>query len=266
MLCIFDCESVPDVNLLKEVHGYLGNEEEVCKLAFEEQKRNTNSTFLPLIFHKIVSISALICDEFGSFIKIGNYGQKFQNRDEKLIIKEFLDYLNKNNPKLVSFNGRAFDLPLIMLRAMQYNLSALAYFEIDNKDLNKSKWDNYRQRYSENFHIDLSDSISSFGLARNIRLDLVCKMLRLPGKFDIHGDDVWRLFYCENNLNRIDTYCQSDVLNTYWLFLKYSLLQAQITIDDYKKLLNLLFDKIPQDREYSEIFKKTIKIEIANLG
>lgn len=266
MLCVFDCESVPDVSLLKEIYGYTGNNEEICKIAFEEQEKKTNSSFLPLPFHKIISISALICDEFGSFIKVGNYGQKCENRNEELIIKEFLNYINKNNPRLVSFNGRAFDLPLIMLRAMKYNLHASAYFEIDNKDLNKSKWDNYRQRYSENFHIDLLDSISSFGAARNMKLDLICKMLKLPGKFDIKGDDVWKLFYCENDIETIDSYCQSDVLNTYWLFLKYNLLQNQITSNDYKKLLNIFFDKIPHDKAYSDIFKEYIQKEVIKLG
>lgn len=265
MICIFDCESVPDVNLLKEIYGYDGNEEEVCKIAFKEQEKITNSTFLPLVFHKIVSISGLICDEFGNFIKIGNYGQKYQDRNELIIIKEFLNYINKNNPKLISFNGRTFDLPLIMLRAMQYNLNASAYFEIDNHIVNKSKWDNYRQRYSENFHIDLLDSISSFGLAKNIRLNLICKMLGIPGKFDVNGNDVWELFYINKDLNKIDDYCQSDVLNTYWLFLKYNILQGKIDIKNYKSLLNTFFDKIPNNKNYSEVFKKAIIKEINKL-
>lgn len=259
MLCVFDCESVPDVELLRDVYGYSGDDMEVCNEAFEAQMQNTQSSFLPLPFHKIITISALICDDFGRFIKLGNYAKDSKNEGE--IISEFINYLNKNNPKLVSFNGRGFDLPLIMLRAMKYDLSAEAYFESDNAAFNKNKWDNYRARYSENFHIDLLDSLSSFGVARNMRLDVVCKMLKIPGKFDTSGDDVFRLFY-EGEYKKIDEYCQSDVINTYWLFLKYQLLQGRISLEDYHSLLGIFLDKLPKDKSYSKVFELALREHI----
>lgn len=261
MLCVFDCESVPDVELLRKVYEYKGSDIEVCNIAFEEQAKIATSSFLPLPFHKIISISALICDDYGGFIKIGNYAQNAKPIDEEQILSEFLKYLNKNNPKLVSFNGRGFDLPLIMLRAMKYSLDASAYFEQDNVSINKNKWDNYRSRYSENFHIDLLDSLSSFGIARNMRLDVVCQMLNLPGKFDTDGSEVHNLYYA-GDLQKIDDYCQSDVLNTYWLYLKYQILQGKITIEEYKNLLQRFHDKIPKGKDYSEIFKKYLKAEL----
>lgn len=256
MLCVFDCESVPDVELLRDVYEYSGSDMEVCILAFEEQAKNTQSNFLPLPFHRIITISALICDDYGNFIRIGNYAKDSKNESE--ILSEFIKYLNDKNPKLVSFNGRNFDLPLIMLRAMKYNLSAEAYFESENPMFNKNKWDNYRARYSENFHIDLLDVLSSFGLARGMKLDIVCKMLGIPGKFDTSGDDVFRLFY-EGEYKKIDEYCQSDVLNTYWLYLKYQLLGGKITLNEYNSLLNVFLDKLPKDRSYSDVFEQALK-------
>ena len=175
-----------------------------------------------------------------------------------------MSHFNKSNPKLVSFNGRNFDIPLIMLRAMKYNLNANAYFETENIKQNKTKWENYRSRYSENFHIDLLDCLSSFGAARGIRLDVICKMANIPGKFDTSGDDVFRLYY-EGSMQKIDEYCQSDVLNTYWLFLKYLLLQDKIGLEEYKALLDVFFDKIPKDKNYTDIFKKYIKKELDRL-
>lgn len=261
MLCVFDCESVPDVELLREIYNYKGSDIEVCNEAFSVQEEKTSSAFLPLPFHKIISISALICDDFGNFVKLGNYAQNQDSKDEEKILSEFINYLNKNNPKLVSFNGRNFDLPLIMLRSMRYNLSALAYFETDNPHLNKNKWENYRARYSESFHIDLLDCLSSFGAARGMRLDVVCKMLKIPGKFDTSGDDVFRLYY-EGEFNKIDEYCQSDVLNTYWLFLKYQILQGKISLKEYGDLLQVFLDKIPDSRDYTDVFKTAIKNEL----
>lgn len=266
MLCVFDCESIPDVKLLREIYGYGGNDMEVCNIAFETQKQISGSEFLPLPFHKIISISALFCDENGSFIKIGNFAQQDSTANEEQILREFLEYMNKYNPKLVSFNGRNFDLPVIMLRAMKYNIPASAYFEQHNISVNKSKWDNYRSRYSESFHIDLLDSLSSFGASRGMKLDMLCKMLNLPGKFDVSGDDVFKLYYEENNLKKINEYCQSDVLNTYWLFLKYKILQGQIMVEEYMHLLGVFLDKIPNDRNYSAVFINVIKKELQSLG
>ncbi|RAX51639.1 hypothetical protein CCY99_08755 [Helicobacter sp. 16-1353] len=320
MLCVFDCESVPDVGLLREVYGYSGSSLEVCERAFLEQKEQSGSEFLPLPFHQIISIAAVICDDYGRFIKVGNYAKGKDSKDsgdsknsadlaessadskdsikyaeskakssldstdskpqdsnlqdsqdstdsiESQILAEFLNHLNKNNPKLVSFNGRGFDLPLINLRSMRYNLSAFAYFESDNPSLNKNKWDNYRARYSENFHIDLLDTLGSFGAVRGMRLDSVCKMLKIPGKFDVSGDDVFALYYGENrSLEKIDEYCQSDVLNTYWLFLKYQLLSGKLILGDYADLLQIFLDKMPSDKSYSEVFKNSLNAELGRL-
>ena len=254
MICVFDCESIPDVELLREVYDYKGSDIDVCEIAFKTQESINGSSFLPLPFHKIISLSAVICDENCNFIKVGNYKEGLSEQE---IISDFLHYFNKHNPKLVSFNGRNFDIPLIMLRAMKYNLNASAYFEIQNPKYNKSKWENYRSRYSENFHIDLLDCLGSFGAVRAMRLDIVCKMANIPGKFDTSGDDVFRLYY-ENKIQQINDYCQSDVLNTYWLFLKYLLLQDKINIEDYANLLNVFFDKIPQNKNYTDICKDYI--------
>ena len=261
MICVFDCESIPDVELLRKIYDYGGNDIEVCEMAFKAQENLNGSSFLPLPFHKIISISAVICDDNCNFIKVGNYKEGLSEQE---IISDFLFYFNKHNPKLVSFNGRAFDIPLIMLRAMKYNLNANAYFEVENTKYNKNKWDNYRSRYSENFHIDLLDCLGFFGAARAMRLDAVCKMANIPGKFDTSGDDVFRLYY-EGEIQKINDYCQSDVLNTYWLFLKYLLLQDKISIEDYASLLNTFFDKIPRDKNYTDIFRDSIMQELDRL-
>ena len=304
MLCVFDCESVPDAELLREVYGYSGDDLAVCEMAFAKQKEVSGSEFLPIAFHKIISISALICDDFGRFVKVGNFGYESNkgessnkstdsresssdsgidsresngqdSRDsndsnanlipnEREIISEFLRYLNKNNPKLVSFNGRNFDLPAIMIRALKHNLSAESYFETDNAKHNKSKWENYRSRYSEHFHTDLLDCLSSYGAVRGLKLDVICKMAGLVGKWDTSGDDVYRLYFA-GEFRKIDEYCQSDVLNTYWLYLKYQLLQGKITLFEYADLLNIFLEKLPKDRDYSEVFSAKLKSQIAEI-
>lgn len=266
MICVFDIESVPDVEFLREQFGYSGDDYEVCLQAFKAQNEASGSDFLPIAYHKIISIASVVCDEYGSFQKVGVFGRKAgvpnEGEIEKVTLEEFLKWFNKNQPKLVSFNGRGFDIPTIMLRAMRYNLQSLAYYEQDNPTFNKNKWENYRQRYSERFHTDLLDSLGHYGSVRGIKLDDVACMCGLPGKYDVSGGDVYEIYYKEKNLAKIDEYCESDVLNTYWVYLKYEILKGNMRIEDYVGILQDWREKIPQNKGYSSIFCDAITKEI----
>lgn len=266
MVCVFDIETIPDVELLREKFGYTGSDLEVCLEAFKEQEEKSGSEFLPIAFHKIISIAAVFCDEYGHFEKVGVFGRKGGNPSDELIeavtLGEFLKWFNKNQPRLISFNGRGFDIPTMMLRAMKYNLESMAYYEQDNPQINKNKWENYRQRYSERFHTDLLDSLGHYGSVRGIRLDDVASLCGLPGKYDVSGDDVYRLYYGEQDLQRIDEYCQSDVLNTYWVYLKYEILKGNLILSDYVGILQDWLSKFPKDKSYSSIFVQKIEQEI----
>ncbi len=257
MICIFDCETIPDITLAKNQFHISGTDLEISNQAFSLQEEKTGSSFLPVPFHQIVAISAVICNDFGTFEKVSS----IEGDDEKEMITNFLRFIDKHNPKLVSFNGRNFDLPMLMIRAMKYNLSCPAFYEKENKTLNKSKWDNYRYRFSDRFHVDLMDHISEFGAVRGLKLDLLCTMMGIPGKFDVSGDQVHNLFY-EDKLVEIKEYCESDVLNTYWLYLKYELLKGNLLLEDYLNNLKTMEEKIPKDKSYTQIFSQGVIMEL----
>ncbi|ASM40016.1 3'-5' exonuclease [Campylobacter sp. RM12327] len=260
MICVFDCETVPDADSLKKVYGYDGDDKEISNLAFLAQKEKTGSEFLPVNFHKVVAISAVLADDFGKFIRVNT----ISGNNEKEKINDFINFINKKNPRLVSFNGRGFDLPMLMIRAMKYNIQAPAYFETNNKEFNKTKWENYRSRYDGVFHLDLLDHISDFRAVSGISLDMLCKTLNLPGKYDTHGDQVTELFY-DDKLDKIYQYCESDTLNTYWLFLKYELLRGNITTQDYANNISIMSEylqKEKQDMSYTAVFKEYINDEL----
>ena len=257
MLCVFDIETIPDSALLRQIYAYEGDDEAVAKRALIDQEEKTGSGFLPLPFHKVVAISAVIADDFGLFKKVSS----IEGDDEKALISAFLGFIDKHNPKLVSFNGRSFDMPLLMLRALKYNLSCPAYFDTDDGALGKNKWEHYRARYSDRFHVDVMDHLGDFGAARGIRLDHACLVAGLPGKYDVHGDQVMELYFA-NELEKIRVYCESDVLNTYWLFLKYEQLKGNLTCKDYQRALELMAAGLPKERDYASVFRSYIDIEL----
>lgn len=283
MICVFDIETVPDIELVRQYYELDSSlsEVEVCQHAFSAQKEKSGSEFLPIYWHRVVSIASVICDEYGKFIKVGNFGKKSAESteaksnadssafahlaDERAILSDFLRFINSKEPRLVSFNGRGFDLPTIMLRAMKYNLSAFGYFESENASKTKNKWENYRARYSEKWHTDLLECLGNFGSVRNLNLDNVCKMLGIVGKYEVSGGDVYSLYYDKKDIEKIDFYCQSDVLNTYWLYLKYAILKDELRLEDYAGILEDFKEKLPKDREYSQAFIANINAELGNI-
>lgn len=262
-ICVFDCETIPDVEALSRVYGFSGDDLDVSLQALNQQKEQTGSEFLPVVFHKVVAISAVLADEYGKFIKVST----LEGENECEILTKFINFINKSSPRLVSFNGKGFDLPLIMLRAMKYNLVANGYFETENRILNKNKWENYRSRYDGRFHLDLLDHITDFGSVRGLKLDYLCSCLGLPGKYDLCGDQVLMLYY-QNELDKINEYCESDTLNTYWLFLKYELLRGNLTLDDYANSLNLMENYLKTNKNfasYTPVFCDFVSKEFARL-
>ncbi len=259
MICIFDCETIPDADLIKKSFDTsLADDYQITQEALKQYEEEKGSSFLPLPYHKVVALSAVIADEFGRFIKVGDFGEG--RDDEESIIRHFFGFIEDKNPKLVSFNGRGFDMPMLLIRAMRYNISFPAWFDQNNPMLNKTKWENYRQRYAEQFHLDLLDSMGSFGAVRNLKLDTLCTMAGIPGKYDVSGDQVLDLYY-DGKLDLIKEYCQSDVLNTYWLYLKYELLRGELTLPDYYSFLQTMRDKLPK-LGYHKPFTEAIEQEL----
>lgn len=263
-ICVFDCETIPNAALLRQVFGYSGDDYSVSLQAFSEQEAKTGNAFLPVCFHQVVSISAVMADQYGKFLRV----KSIDGANEREMITQFLSFIDKYNPRLVSYNGRGFDLPMLMIRAMSYNISVNAYFDTNDRSLNKDKWTNYRSRYDGVFHLDLLDHISDFKAVSGLKLDLLCASLNLPGKYDIHGDQVFELFY-NNKLDKIHEYCRSDTLNTYWLFLKYELLRAKINLDDYANNLAIMKQHLQNEHTefgYTNVFCEYIDRELARIN
>lgn len=250
-ICVFDCESVPDAALIRRFYGFEGDDESVSKMALAAQKDESGNEFLSLPFHRIISICAVICDEFGAFIKVN----KIEGNSEREMIGNFFAFINKYEPRLVSFNGKGFDMPVLVLRALKYNIRANAYL-----DTISDKWNNYKTRYNDQRHCDLFESLGAW---RGVRLDTVCAMAGLPGKYDTHGDEVMSLFYADK-LDKIHEYCESDTLNTYMLFLKYELIKGNLSEEDYLSYLSLMSEYIKahkSERGYVQIFSNACESE-----
>ena len=81
-------------------------------------------------------------------------------------------------------------------------------------------------------HFDVKEALSGHGAAQAAPLDLYAKLVGLPGKEEVVGADVQKL-YAAGDLDRIAAYCMTDVVQTYLLFLRCRLLDGSLGTDGY---------------------------------
>ena len=240
---VFDTETIPDVEgLRKTLHiSENFNDNDVVSIANYHYRQKKGSDFLPLQFQKIIAISCVL--KQGSNFEIWSIGNSESN--EKELLERFFDGLNRFMPILVSWNGSGFDLPVINYRALINQVSGGIY--LDQGEINNDfKYNNYINRYHAR-HLDVMDFLALFGGRANASLNDIAKLCNFPGKLDMDGSDVF-FNYQQGNIDEIRAYCETDVLNTYLIFLRLCLIRDQLTQEEYE----------------SEIEKVKLKISSSN--
>jgi predicted PolB exonuclease-like 3'-5' exonuclease len=236
-LFVFDIETVPDLDAGRrflEMREADDAEVGEALTAYHLEATDGRNAFLRQPFWRVVAISyaqvtveraegdqaALPGQVRYALTRIASGGEV--KSSEKELVEGFFSYIEQAQPRLVSYNGRTFDLPVLKYRAMLHGLTAPRFFDTSNK------WENYTQRYADAWHADLLETLSDYGASARVRLDEVCRVLGLPGKLGPTGEDVAGL-HAEGRVQEIRDYCETDVVNTYLLFLRWELLRGTIS-------------------------------------
>ncbi len=226
---VFDIETVPDVELGRRVHDLDGlSDEDVARAMFAKRREQTGgSDFLAHTMHRIVAISIVLSTS--QQFKVWSLGDTDSGEDE--LIRRFFDGLDRYQPTLVSWNGGGFDLPVLHYRAMRHGVNASRYWDTGDLD-RESRWNNYTNRFHQR-HTDLMDVLSGFQARASAPLDQVAVMLGLPGKLGMSGAAVWPA-YLEGRIDDIRDYCETDVLNTYLVYLRFEVMRGHLDMEDYR--------------------------------
>jgi 3'-5' exonuclease len=125
-------------------------------------------------------------------------------------------------PQIVSWNGRGFDLPVLVSRGLIHGVSAACFWDNgnDNKDF---RYSNYVNRFHER-HVDLMDVLALYG-GRGSPLDDLARLSGFPGKLGMKGNAVWDSFRA-GEIAAIRNYCEADCANTYLLYLRFQLMRC----------------------------------------
>ena len=239
---VFDIETRVDKELVKEVYDPENSLtlEQAYDTARDQilERSGQQSDFFPVPFHIPIAISTLHADEKYRIRSLRCSGaDRFSESD---MISRFWQAF-ESAQTLITFNGRGFDLPVLETRALKHGFSLPRYFATGQGH------NTYRgSRYSDAYHIDLCDFLSNFGAAyRRNSLNVLSKLIGLPGKYTIAGEDVEYLFR-QGRLKEINQYCMTDVLQTFLLFLRVELLRGKLDAGGYKEAVAAARDDLMQ--------------------
>jgi predicted PolB exonuclease-like 3'-5' exonuclease len=227
---VFDIETRVDKDLVKAV--YDPENALTIDQAYDtarDQILETNgqkSDYFPVPYHIPIAISTLQADENYRIQSLGCLGA--DRFSELEIISRFWKIFESARQTFVTFNGRGFDLPVLETRALKFGIPLQRYFECGYRG----------NRYSDALHIDLCDYLSNFGAAfRRNSLDVLAKLIGLPGKYSIEGEDVEYL-YRQGRQKEINQYCVTDVLQTWILFLRVELMRGRLNLSNYRQAID----------------------------
>ena len=239
---VFDIETIPDVEGGRRVYDLGENlsDADVANAMMNLRRQENGTEFLRLHLHRIVAISAV----FRSGDKIAVWTLGDEDAPEKEIIQRFFDIIDRFSPTLVSWNGGGFDLPVLHYRALYQGVQAPRYWETGQQD-NSFKWNNYINRYHDR-HTDLMEVLGMFQQRAYVPLDQMATLLGFPGKMGMSGAKVWDAFQ-EGNIKGIRDYCETDVLNTWLVYLRFLLMKATLSHDGYEMEISLVKEYLERE-------------------
>lgn len=230
---IFDIETIPDVAGLRRLHDLPDDlaDDEVAELAMQQRRAATGNDFLPHYLQRVVTISCVFRDP--AQFKVFSLSEP--ESDEAGIIQRFFDGIERFTPQIVSWNGGGFDLPVLHYRGLLHGVTAPRYWEMgegDARDARDFKWNNYISRYHSR-HLDLMDLLALYQPRANAPLDVLAKLMGFPGKLGMDGSAVWGA-YQAGRITEIRDYCETDVVNTYLVYLRFQRMRGVMLAEEYE--------------------------------
>lgn len=238
---VFDIETIPDVEGGRKVYD-LGDlsDDDAAKAMYTLRRQENGTEFLRLHLHRIVAISGVL--RSGDRIAVWSLGD--ESADEKDILVRFFDILDRYSPTIVSWNGGGFDLPVIHYRSMLHGVQAPRYWDTGQED-NSFKWNNYINRYHER-HTDLMEVLGMYQQRAFVPLDQIATLLGFPGKMGMSGAKVWDAFQ-GGDIKGIRDYCETDVLNTWLVYLRFLLMKGTLSHDGYELEVSMVKDYLKRE-------------------
>ena len=209
-----------DIETVPEKADYDELDDEKKNLWAQKSKYQRKDDFTPAQFYDRAGIWAefgkIICISVGYF-KVKGDGRTFRTTsfygEEPKLLQEFKNLLSTHfsgtKHLLCGHNAKEFDIPYIARRMLIHGIELPYKLNL----FGKKPW--------EVPHLDTME-LWKFGDYKHFTsLKLLANILGIPSpKEDIDGSMVRHVYYEENDLDRIITYCELDVVTTAQVFLR----------------------------------------------
>ena len=116
-------------------------------------------------------------------------------------------------------------------------MQAPRYWEMGEED-QSFRFNNYLGRFHWR-HVDLMDVLSGYQGRGRVGLDRMAQLLGLPGKLGMSGDAVWDAWLA-GRAAEIRNYCETDVINTYLIYLRFELMRGRLTREEHAARMRLV--------------------------
>ncbi|MCJ8211522.1 3'-5' exonuclease [Mucilaginibacter sp. RS28] len=209
-IMVIDIETVPQYSSFDQVSP-------VLQKLWAAKTQYQRKELTPEEFYSNAGIWAefgkIICISVGMYTTNGGFRVKsFAGHDEKELLEKFARMLNTTNPNLIlcGHNAKEFDFPYICRRMLIHGIRLPIQLNLNGK----KPW--------EINHLDTMELWKCGDYKNYTSLALLAAIFDIPTpKDDIDGSMVGYVYWVEQGLDRICTYCQKDVVATAQLLLRF---------------------------------------------
>jgi len=206
-----DIETIPNQNLTDLEYEIIYRK--VLKDDYEKIKNDTSKYFGGHIESKEIIKYASLNQEFNQIVcicvNINDNIFSFSGKNERNILLDFWETFNEFKSfeiKLITFNGKRFDIPIILFRSLKNLIQPSIKFSY--------------KRYDTVYHIDILEILTNFYQNQNfLTMKEYAKILNIENTDNDNGCDVFKLFN-SNNIKDIVNHCISDIDTTKKLYEK----------------------------------------------
>lgn len=235
---IFDIEAIADGELVSRIRypqQHLSAPEAVARYR-AELMAETGKDVLPTTFMLPASVAIAKISADYELLDLVTLDAP-QYRPHVIARLFWQGWMHYGRPTLVTFNGRGYDLPVLEFAAFRYGYSVPAWFNVESRSYEQS-----RNRYNTESHLDLYDLLSNFGATRLVGgLNLMANLIGKPGKTGVDGSQVQDM-HDRGETQAINDYCRCDVLDTYFVFLRSRVLLGKMTLEREQELVAVAKD------------------------
>ena len=215
-LLFLDIETVPQSDSWEKLPEKMQSLWEKKSKHLRDDKEGPGDVYQKAGFY--AEFGKIICISVGVFAAKGDQFifrmKSYANTDEKHLLTEVASMLRKfsaeGDKNLCAHNGKEFDFPYIARRLLINGIKLPAILDTAGK----KPWE-----------LKFLDTMElwKFGEYRHsVSLDLLTTIFDIPSpKDDIDGSQVAKVYYEDNDLDRISRYCEKDVLAVAQLFLRW---------------------------------------------